>query len=110
MHPRELKWSKPEKAIARRAFDAAYQRECDEIKSNLSEMVDAISEPRDLWRIHNYLTEKRDETDAKYDYRYSVLPSVFARLLKEGWLSKTDLEGLGDDKMAFINRFAGLHD
>lgn len=110
MHPRELKWSKPEKKIARRAFDAAYQRECAAITSKLSEMVYAISEPRDLWRIHNYLTEKRDETDAKYDYRYSVLPSVFARLLKEGWLSQTDLEGLGDDKMAFINRFAGLDD
>jgi hypothetical protein len=107
MHPRELKWSKSEKKIARRAFDAAYQRECAEIKSKLSEMVDGVSEPRDLWRIHNYLTEQRDETDAKYDYRYSVLPSVFARLLKDGWLSEADLEGLGEDKMEFINRFAG---
>ena len=110
MHPRELKWSKPEKQIARRAFDAAYQRECAEIESKLRKMVDVISEPQDIWRIHDFLTEQRDETDAKYDYRYSVLPSVFARLLKDGWISEADLEGLGEDKMAFINRFAGLYD
>jgi len=29
-------------------------------------------------------------TDEKYDYRYSVLLFVFARLLKEKWLKDTD--------------------
>jgi hypothetical protein len=108
MHPRELKWSKSEKETARRAFDAAYQRECAEIRSKLRELVDGVSEPRDLWRIHDYLTERRDETDEKYDYRYSVLPFVFARLLRDGWLSEAELEGLRDDKMEVVNRLVAL--
>ena len=108
MYPRELKWSKAEKEIARRAFDAAYLRECGEIKSKLSKMVDGVTESWDLWRIHDYLTEQRKKTDAKYDYRYSVLPLVFGRLLKEGWLKDSDLEGLSDDKIEVIHRVAGL--
>jgi len=30
-----MKWSKPEKEIARRAFNAAYNRECDSILQNI---------------------------------------------------------------------------
>lgn len=108
MDLRDLKWSKTEKEIARRAFDAAYQRECAGIQSKLREMLEGVSEPRGLWRIHDCLTERRDETDEKYDYRYSVLPFVFARLLKDGWLSEAELEGLRDDKMEVIHRLVGL--
>ena len=42
----------------------------------------------------------------KYDYRYSVLISVFARLLTEGWLKKGDLEGLDADKIEQIEYWA----
>ena len=71
-------------------------------------MLGAASEPADLWRIHDYLTEQRDRTDKKYDYRYSVLPVVFARLLKEGWLAEADLMGLSADKLEVIKYLAGL--
>jgi len=60
------------------------------------------SEPEDLWRIHDFLTKERRRTDEKYDYRYSVLLFVFARLLHEGWIVETDLQGLAEDKIEVI--------
>jgi hypothetical protein len=59
-----------------------------------------------LWEIHDYLTVKRKEIDQKYDYRYSVLLSVFARLMCEGWIREKDLEGLSGDKLKEIRRIS----
>ena len=103
----DLKWSKSEKKIARLAFDAAYHKECDSIKSKLNTMIDGASVSRDIWHVHDYLTEQRELTDEKYDYRYSQLLFVLARLLGEGWLTEDDLEGLEDDK---INAIRGIAD
>ena len=44
----ELKWSKAEKAIGKRAFDMAYRRECEAIIKKLREMVASAAEPEDL--------------------------------------------------------------
>ncbi|MDP2156207.1 MAG: hypothetical protein Q8K68_00680 [Nitrospirota bacterium] len=95
----DFKWSQTEKKIAREAFDKAYQRECDVIIAKLKKMIKTTKKPDDIWRICDYLTEQRDRTDEKYDYRYSVLIFVFARLIKEGWLTEADLEGIGKDKI-----------
>lgn len=99
-----MDWSKPEKEIARRAFNSAYERECMAIAYNIREMADKINKPSDMWKIHHYLTEKRKDTDQKYDYRYTVLLSVFARLMCEGWIREEDLEGLSGDKLQDIRR------
>jgi hypothetical protein len=104
----DIEWSKAEKKAARRAFEAAYERECEVIAAKVKAMVGAMSEPSDLWRIHDYLTEQRDRTDAKYDYRYSVLLFVFARLLKEGWLRESDLEGLREERIERIKYVASM--
>ncbi|MGD2015479.1 MAG: hypothetical protein PVH37_26055 [Desulfobacterales bacterium] len=45
------------------------------------------------------MTEKRDEIDEKYVYRFSELIVVSARLIDEGWLDLSDLEGLAEDKV-----------
>jgi hypothetical protein len=103
-----VKWSKAEKVIARRAFDLAYQRECFAIASKVREMASAIKEPRDIWRIHDFLTDQRTKTDGKYDYRHSVLAFVFATLLREGWLTEADLVGLSEEKLARIKFVATL--
>ena len=105
-----LKWSKPEKEVARRAFNAAYARECDTIRTELAEMIGRAAAPQDLWRIHDYLTEQRRRIDEKYDYRYSVLHFLFARLLNEEWIDEDDLEGLREDKIQFIIGIANLGD
>lgn len=96
------KWTDAEKKAARKAFDAAFQRECSAITSELKVLAANISGPEGLWRIQDYLTNKRKEIDQKYDYRYSVLLMVFARLLREGWITEEDLKGLATDKVEKI--------
>lgn len=102
------KWSKAEKAVARRAFENAYERECREIIKKLQVMANEADGPDDIWRVHDFLIEKRREMHPKYDYRYSVLIRVFARLLREGSISIDDLEGLKEDKIARIEDLAKM--
>jgi hypothetical protein len=102
MNMLEMKWSKTEKEAARRAFERAYRKECAVIAAKIREMAASASGPEDLWRIHDLLTRERRQTDEKYDYRYSVLLFVFARLLNEGWVAEADLQGLADDKIEVI--------
>lgn len=101
----ETDWSKPEKEIARKAYRAAYNKETMAIAENVRKMAAEISDPSDLWKIHDYLSEKRKETDEKYDYRYSVLIIVFAKLVYEGWIQLEDLEGLSDAKLQKIRGY-----
>lgn len=96
------KWTNAEKKVARKAFDAAYRRECSAIANELKALAAKISGPEDLWRIHDYLTNKREEIDQKYDYRYSVLLTVFAGLIREGWITEEELKDLAADKFEKI--------
>jgi len=102
---KEINWSKSEKEVARRAFDTAYKRECDAILAKLKEMTAKVTKPEHIWRIHDYLTKQRKIIDEKYVYRYSIIILLFARLLSEGWLKKSDLEGLGEDKIKEIQKW-----
>jgi hypothetical protein len=102
----EIEWSKQEKEIARHAYRTTYERECMSIALNTRKMVERINEPSDLWKIHDFLTKKREETDQKYDYRYSILLTLFARLVSEGWIKEEDLLGLSGDKLQEIHRIA----
>ncbi len=102
-------WSKQEKEIARRAFNAAREREYIAIAHDVRKMAAGIHEPSDIWQLHDYLTEKRKEMNRKYDYRYSVLISVFGLLMAEGWIKQEDLAGLSDDKLQEIQQTADFY-
>jgi hypothetical protein len=99
-------WSKSEKTIARTAFDAALGRELHEVIQKTKQMANGIQQSSDLWDLERYLTERRKEIDRKYDYRYSQLTHVFARLLYEGRVSEEELRGLRDDKVTSIRSLA----
>jgi Photoprotection regulator fluorescence recovery protein len=99
-------WSKSEKAIARKAFDAALRRELQEVIQETKRMANQINEPADLWDLEYYLTQRRKEIDRKYDYRYSQLTYVFGRLLHESRLSEEELLGLREDKLKSIRYLA----
>src|SRR6266436_4546552 len=105
-YPNEPMWSRSEKAIARKAFDAALKRELHEVIQEAKQMASQIQQPSDLWDLEHYLTERRKEIDRKYDYRYSQLTQVFGRLLYERRITEEDLRGLGEDKMKPIRSFA----
>ena len=99
-------WSRSEKNIARRAFDAALGRELHEVIQEAQKMASQIRQSSDLWDLEHYLTRRRKEIDRKYDYRYSQLAHVFGRLLFEGRLTEQELRGLHDDKLTPIRSFA----
>jgi len=104
----DLKWSGAEKKVAQRAFNAALEREYAKLLQQTREMVANMQAGADLWRLHDFLTDRRRKIDEKYDYRYSQLIFVFARLVREGWLSLEELEGLHEDKLSRIKAILSL--
>src|SRR6266851_2644541 len=93
---RDFGWTAAEKKIARAAFDLALSRELASVRQEVESKLVGSRDAHSVWGIHDYLSDKRREIDTKYDYRYSVLVSVFARLVREGWISDADLRGHAD--------------
>lgn len=104
----EITWSASEKKTARSAFDRALTREMKEIKQEAVAMVKNMQDDFAIWDLLDYLSEKRREIDKKYDYRYSVLLLVFARLVNEGWLTEDDLPDIGREKLDLIRRVRSI--
>ena len=105
-HQNEPIWSKSEKIVARKAFDAALGQELHEVIQEAKRMANQIQKSSDLWDLEHYLTQRRKEIDRKYDYRYSQLLHVFGRLLHEGRLREEELRGLREDKLDAIRSCA----
>lgn len=95
-------WSEQEQVIAKHAFDVAYEREVFALVRLVSEKANTLVEIEDVWQLHDFLSARRHEIDGKYDYRYSILPFVFAQLVQQGWLRLEELEGLAPEKLAKI--------
>lgn len=88
-------------------FEAALTAELAELMADFKARA-AVAEPHEIWPIQEYLERKQREIDRKYDYRYSQLPLVFARLIREGRVQQTQLAGLSEQKLAYIGRIASL--
>ena len=97
-----LAWSKSEIAIARKTFDRALRQELNEVMQEAKRRTSQIKEPDDLWDLESFLTQRRKEINRKYDYRYSQLTEVFARLLHEGRVGERELNRLAEDKLKSI--------
>src|SRR5512146_962465 len=95
----EFNWSESEKKIARRAFDRALNSEFEELMAETKRRASQIKQVDDVWNLTEYIAVRRKDIDERYDYRYSVLPTVLAALMKTGRLTERDLEGLQDDKL-----------
>ena len=98
----DLVWSPSEKKAARRLFELALQRELGALMAELKARADAAESPDDLWDIETFLTEARERIELTYDYRYSKLIVVFARLLHAKRIEDHELEGLSEDKRTQI--------
>jgi len=101
-------WSPSEKKIAHAVFDAALERELEEILANFKRKAADVSSAEEMWALQEYLRESERDFQTKYDFRYSQLPFVFGRLLREGRISEADLHGLAQDKLVGIRRVADL--
>ena len=104
----ELKWSHAEKKVARRAFDLALGNELENLVLEAKDRAAKIDQPSELWALEGWLTERRREIDRRYDYRYSILPLVFAHLLRDGRLTEDDLHGLGLEKLDLIRKVSAI--
>jgi hypothetical protein len=102
----ELRWSKSERAIARKAFDHALNQELQEVIQQAKQMASEVKKPIELWELEHYLTQRRKEIDRKYDYRGSKLRFVFGTLIHEGRLTEHELRGLHEDKLEAIRSYA----
>jgi hypothetical protein len=105
-YQKEPIWSRSEKAIARRVFDAALGRELHEVIQSTKQMAVGIQQSSDLWDLEKYLTQRRKEIDRKYTYRHSELTQVFGRLLHDRRISEEELRGLSEDKLRSIRSVA----
>jgi hypothetical protein len=97
-----LDWSVEEQHIARRAFSTSYERELQETLEQVRNAAQTIVCSEDLWKLHDFLSAKRHEMDGKYDERSSMLIFVFADLIKGGWISLDELQGLDEEKLSKI--------
>ncbi len=98
----DLKWSGSEKKIARRAFEAALESALAGIMAEFKVKAAAAATPSEMWAIEDYLRRRRREIDEIFDYRYSQLPLVFSRLIREGYLDEARLTGLSEEKLETI--------
>jgi hypothetical protein len=108
MQVSNAEWSQTEQTIAQTAFNRAYEREINTLIKEVHEKASTIAELNDVWQLHDFLSARRHEIDGKYDYRYSGLVFVFARLVKEGWLHLNELEGLDKDKLTKVAALARM--
>ncbi|MEQ9355871.1 hypothetical protein [Coleofasciculus chthonoplastes] len=108
MQVNEIIWSEVEQQIAKDAFEKAYQRETNALITQVREYASEITELDQVWRLHDFLSARRHDIDGKYDYDYSALLFLFARLVKEEWLKLEDLSGLDQSKLAKINALAQM--
>ena len=102
----ESTWSRSQKAIARKAFDAVLKRELQAVMEEAKQKASRIKEPADVWKLERYLTERRKEIDGKYEFRSSRLTQTFGRLLCDRRFSENELRGLGEDKLKAIRSCA----
>ncbi|MEM7553141.1 MAG: hypothetical protein AAF378_03420 [Cyanobacteria bacterium P01_A01_bin.84] len=102
MQVSDIGWSETEKKIAHKAFEKAYEREINALIAEVRTQASNINQIEQMWCLHDFLSARRHDIDGKYDYQYSSLIFVFARLLKEKWLNLDDLEGLDKAKLTKI--------
>jgi hypothetical protein len=95
-------WSEIEKKVAQAAFEKAYERETHALIKEVRSQANAIADLSDMWRLHDFLSARRHEIDGKYDYNYSALIFVFAKLIQQGWLNLDELNGVSKDKLTKI--------
>lgn len=94
--------------VLRLLIDLARGKELEALLQEAKGRAARIEKPSELWDLESWLTERRQEIDRRYDYRYSILPLVFAQLLRDGRLTKDDLHGLGREKLDLIRRASAI--
>ena len=102
MQVSKTQWSSQEMAVAKTALRTAYERETASVVQSVREKASEISHIDDLWHLNDFLSARRFDIDGKYDDREEEVLFVLAKLMKEGWLTAADLDGLDSEKLTKI--------
>lgn len=105
---RDHRWTDREKKIARRAFELALQTELKNFIAEFKAKANSVTEVGEVWEVRDWLNSRGQEIDGDFDYRYSVLISVFARLVRSGKIDLNTLAGLDEQKLQEIMYIAQL--
>ena len=100
----DFKWSASEKKVARQAYERALEARLERLMTQFKARAAAATTPADVWAVEEFLREQRQDIERTFDYRYSQLPLVFARLILAGLMDEADLKGLADDKLGAMRR------
>jgi hypothetical protein len=101
-------WTTTEIEISQRVLNKAYERETETLVSQVQHKINNMTDIEQLWQVHDILSAKRYDLDGKYDARESMLIFTFAQLLKEGWISLEELNGLDQAKLAKVSSLSKM--
>lgn len=95
-------WTDIEQAVAREAFDRAYNRAVQKLIAQVRSKADELSSADTVWQLHDYLSIERHTIEGRFDFRLDGILFVFASLVKDSLLQVDELNGLEADKLAKI--------
>jgi hypothetical protein len=95
-------WSDSEQAIARSAFEKAYDRAVAQLVASVQARAASLADVDSLWRLHDFLSSERHTMEGRFAFRLDGILFVFASLVKEQLLQLHELDGLAADKLAKV--------
>lgn len=99
-------WTDQEQAIARDAFERAYNRAVAGLIAAIQLQATQLSGADQVWQLHDFLSIQRHVIEGRFDFRYDGLLFTFASLMKEGLLQPEELQGLDAEKLGKITAMA----
>ena len=99
-------WSEPEQAIAKTAFDRAYQRAIDALIAAVRSQVEELTSADAVWQLHDFLSSQRHVIEGRFAFSSEGILFVFASLVKEGLLQIEELQGLDSEKLTKVKAMA----
>lgn len=99
-------WSQSEQAVARHAFERAYQRTVDRLIAELQQKVSELASADAVWALHDYLSIERHTIEGRFSFASDGILFVMASFVKDELLQLQELEGLEADKLAKIAAMA----
>lgn len=96
-------WSDMEQAIARSAFEKAYDRAVSQLVAVVQAKAGGLSDVTSVWALHDFLSIERHTIEGRFDFRLDGILFVFASLVKDELLQLEELDGLAADKLAKVS-------
>lgn len=100
----DLKRSASEKKFARCVYEEAREKRLAKFVAEFKARATSATSASHVWAISECLHRQGRELDQRLDFRYSRLPLVLAQFIHEGYLEKSQISGLSEDKRELIRR------